>query len=108
MLVEMNPSPVLALNRAVAVFKVHGAEAGLRAVHNIPDLPTLECYYLLHAVLAELYETLCNYSEAASCLRKALQLTNVKSEQAFLQNKLRGCAEKLDHRANKNHCERTA
>ena len=91
LLVAINPSPVLALNRAVAVFKAQGAAEGLDAVNNIAEIGTLDSYYLLHAVRGEMHSALGRQAEAAVCFRKALQFTSVKSERAFLEKKLRGC-----------------
>ncbi len=88
MLVETKGSPVVALNRAIAVSKVHGAEAGIQAVEAIKDRKHLERYYLLHAVLGELHMNLGSFEEAAKSYRKALELTQVRSEKLFLTDKL--------------------
>src|SRR6266571_596482 len=94
-LVETNSSPVVALNRAVAISRVRGPEAGLRAVELISDRATLEPYYLLHAVTAQFQSDLRNYSEAAKHFQRAQTLAGVRSEQEFLANRLRSCREKL-------------
>src|SRR5262249_45555770 len=52
-LIESDPSPIVALNRAVAIAKVHGPRAGTEAVAGIHDLDKLDSYYLLYAVLGE-------------------------------------------------------
>ena len=90
-LIEINDSPVVALNRAVVVGKVQGPAAGLEAVDDIRDKKHISSYYLLYAVLAEFNEELSNFQVAADCLRKALQLTTLRSEQLFLSSKLRRC-----------------
>ena len=94
-LVETNNSPVVALNRAVAISRVRGPEAGLKAVELIPDRATLESYYLLHAVVAQFHFDLGNYGEAAKHFQRAQTLAVVRSEQEFLANRLRSCREKL-------------
>ena len=95
LLVETNNSPVVALNRAVAISRVRGPEAGLRAVELISDRATLEPYYLLHAVIAQFHFDLGNYGEAAKHFQRAQALAGVRSEQEFLANRLRSCREKL-------------
>jgi RNA polymerase sigma factor (sigma-70 family) len=95
MLVEKNPSPIVALNRAVAVAKVRGARAGLDSVKEIENRKSIDAYYLLHAIHAEFQNELGNFQEAAAHLRKALDLTTVESERAFLASKLKQCEERL-------------
>src|SRR6266568_203118 len=94
-LVETKSSPVVGLNRAVAISRVRGPEAGLRAVELISDRATLEPYYLLHAVVAQFHFDLGNYGEAAKHFQRAQTLAGVRSEQEFLANRLRLCREKL-------------
>jgi len=90
-LVELDDSPVIALNRAVALSHVRGPEAGVQAVAAIRDQQLLDSYYLLHAVLAQFEAQLNHFQSAAEHLRKAIQLTGVKSEQLLLSNRLRDC-----------------
>jgi RNA polymerase sigma factor (sigma-70 family) len=90
-LVELDDSPVVALNRAVAIANVHGPKAGLKAVQAIPNAQQLDSYYLLYAVLGELEMRQKHFSTAANHLRKALQFTELKSERTFLSNKLHRC-----------------
>jgi RNA polymerase sigma factor (sigma-70 family) len=93
---QYDASPVVALNRAVAIAEVDGPQAGIEAIRAIPDLPSLESYYLLHAVLGE-FESRLNHPQAAAAhFRKALELTEMKSEQTFLAKKLRTCEELVD------------
>ena len=90
-LVKIDDSPVVALNRAVAIAQVHGPRAGMAAVEAIPNRQSLEYYYLLYAVLAEFEAQLSNFESAANHLRKAIRLTGLKSEQYLLSNRLRDC-----------------
>lgn len=90
-LVEFDDSPVVALNRAVALAEVRGPQAGLEAVNAIRNLQSLESYYLLHAVLGEFESRLNHTQAAASHFRKSLQLAEIKSEQAFLSQRLEAC-----------------
>ena len=90
-LVEFDDSPVVALNRAVALAEVHGPQAGIEAVSAIRNLQSLESYYLLHAVLGE-FESRLNHSQAAAGhFRRSLQLAEIKSEQTFLAKRLKAC-----------------
>jgi RNA polymerase sigma-70 factor (ECF subfamily) len=90
-LVAIDDSPVVALNRAVAMAQVHGPRAGIDAVEKIRHHQTLASYYLLYAVLAEFESQLNDYQAAAKHLRKALELTELKSEQSLLSKRLRAC-----------------
>ncbi len=88
---ETNDSPIVALNRAVAVANVDGPKAGIAAVEAIRNRGQLDSYYLLYAVLGEFEAQLHNFQTATDNFRKALQLTEVKSEQSFLSKRLRDC-----------------
>ncbi|HYP18119.1 MAG TPA: sigma-70 family RNA polymerase sigma factor, partial [Opitutus sp.] len=85
---RIKPSPVVALNRAVAVANVHGARAGLEAIAAIPQRDRLESHYLLHAVVGELELRLQNHRAAAESFRRALQLSQVGPEQLYLTRML--------------------
>lgn len=89
--VTMNDSPVVALNRAVAVANVDGPAAGIQAVKAIPNREQLDSYYLFHAVLGEFERQLSHFAAAAGYFQKALELTGLKSEQVFLAKRLRDC-----------------
>lgn len=84
-------SPLVALNRAVALAELHGPEAGLAAVAALPDLPVLKSYYLLHAVLGELEFRRGQFRVAAAHFNTAVQLAELKSEQMFLTRRLQAC-----------------
>ncbi len=90
-LLEFDDSPVVALNRAVAVAQVQGPQAGIEAVNAISNLPSLETYYLLHAVLGEFQLRLNHAQAAAGHFRTALELAQIKSEQEFLAKRLQAC-----------------
>jgi RNA polymerase sigma factor (sigma-70 family) len=92
-LMELDDSPVIALNRAVAIAHVDGPAAGIAAVASIRNRRALESYYLLHSVLAEFETKLNNFQCAATHLRKAIRLTDLKSEQSLLSKRLKNCEE---------------
>jgi RNA polymerase sigma factor (sigma-70 family) len=85
---RIKPSPVVALNRAVAVAQVHGPQAGLEAVAAIPQRDRLESNYLLHAVTGELHWRMKNHAAAAESFRRALELAQVGPEQLYLTRML--------------------
>ena len=87
-LIEMDDSPVVALNRAVAVAKVRGPRAGIEAVEAIADRRQLDGYYLLYAVLGEFEKDLDHRETAMQHFKKALKLATMKSEQVFLTKKI--------------------
>lgn len=83
-LLRMKPSPIVALNRAVAVAHLRGPQAGLDAIAAIPQRDRLEKLHLLHAVEGELHWRLKNHRAAAASFRRALQLAHVGPEQHYL------------------------
>jgi len=94
-LVLIDDSPIVALNRAVALASVDGPEAGIKAIESIRNRQPLASYYLLYVVLAEFESQLDEFQGAANHLRQALQLTRVKSEQMALSKRLHECEEFL-------------
>ncbi len=89
LLIEMDDSPIVALNRAVAVANVHGPKAGIEAVEAIRNREQLSSYYLLYTILGE-FEALLNNPEAAiDYFRRSLELATIKSEKKFLSKRLR-------------------
>lgn len=87
-LLALKPSPVVALNRAVALANLRGPQAGLDALAAMPGRERLESHYLLHAVLGEFNWRLNRHAAAAGNFRRALQLAQVGPEQAFLSRML--------------------
>jgi RNA polymerase sigma-70 factor (ECF subfamily) len=81
-LYALTPTPVVALNRAVALAEVRGPAAGLAAVDDLR--PGLDSYYLLHAARADLLRRLGRAEEAAAAYGVARSLTANSVEQAFL------------------------
>ena len=80
-LFSLTPSPVVALNRAVAVAEIEGAEKGLRLVSEL-DLPR---YHLFHAVRADLLRRLGRNADAAAAYQAAIALCDNAREKDFLQ-----------------------
>jgi RNA polymerase sigma-70 factor (ECF subfamily) len=90
----VDASPVVALNRAVALAEVHGPEAGIAAVGAIANARTLQGYYLFHAVLGEFELRLRHFDAAVGHFGNALRLASMKSERIFLEERLKNCEEK--------------
>jgi RNA polymerase sigma-70 factor (ECF subfamily) len=87
-LMEVVPSPVVALNRAVAVAMVDGLAAGLALMDELASSGDLDGYHLLHAGRADLLRRLGRGPEAATAYRRALDLATNPVEQAFLTHRL--------------------
>jgi RNA polymerase sigma-70 factor (ECF subfamily) len=89
LLQQLLPSPVVALNRAVAVAMARGASAGLALIDELAALGELDEYHLLHAARAEMLRRLGANAEAAENYELALNLATNDSERRFLERRLR-------------------
>jgi RNA polymerase sigma-70 factor, ECF subfamily len=87
-LLSMNPSPVIELNRAVAVAMAEGCEAGLRLLDEIEGRGDLRGYYLLPAARADMLRRLGRFGLAAEAYREALTLAAGDAERRFLQRRI--------------------
>ena len=85
---DMQPSPVVELNRAVAVAMADGPETGLAIVDRIAAGGQLDDYPYLHSTRADLLRRLGRRSDAAVAYRRALELTANEPERAFLQGRM--------------------
>jgi RNA polymerase sigma-70 factor (ECF subfamily) len=88
MLITIKDSPVVALNRAVAIANLRGAKAALEAIAAISPRESLESFYLYHAVLGHLYSATGCLETAQRHFRQAMDLADTTSEQKFLQRRL--------------------
>jgi RNA polymerase sigma-70 factor (ECF subfamily) len=84
LLAQMSDSPVVELNRAVALARVRGPAAALEALDEIAEHKALRGYYLLYAVRAEFCAELDRPEEAEQNYRRALALTQMPAERKFL------------------------
>ncbi|MFJ4396422.1 RNA polymerase sigma factor [Pseudomonas sp. NPDC089396] len=82
------PSPVVALNRAVALAQRDGPQVGLREVEAILRAGDLREYHLAHAARAELHQQLGNVEEARAAWRRALELTRQAPERRHIEQRL--------------------
>ncbi len=88
-LVRVQPSPVVQLNRAVAIAMRDGPEAGLAHIDAVLEHGELADYYLAHSARADMCRRLGKTAEARSSYEKALALTQQEPERQFLQARIR-------------------
>src|SRR6201988_3518296 len=88
-LVRIQPSPVVHLNRAVAIAMRDGPEAGLAHIDAVLAHGELANYYLAHSARADMYRRLGRTAEARSSYEKALALTQQEPERQFRQERIR-------------------
>ncbi len=97
-LAQVAPSPVVELNRAVAVSMAFGPAAGLELVDALTDEPSLEGYHLLPSVRGDLLTRLGRFDEARRELERAASLTRNERERTLLLERARGVAEPVELR----------
>jgi RNA polymerase sigma factor (sigma-70 family) len=104
-LLEYSPSPVIELNRAVAVAMAFGPAAGLEIVETLAQEPSLKTYHLLPSVRGDLLSKLTRNEEACEEFERAASLTRNTRERELLLNRARACAEahrQASHSTNSN------
>ena len=89
LLKRLQPSPIVALNRAVAVAMVEGPQPALALIDALAATGDLDGYHLLHAARADLLRRLGSSLEAAKSYARALALATNDSERRFLERRLR-------------------
>ncbi|HUG00370.1 MAG TPA: RNA polymerase sigma factor [Longimicrobiales bacterium] len=88
LLLRIEPSPVIELNRAVALAMRDGSEAGLAAIDALLDAGELADYHLAHAARADLCRRLGRDADAAASYRRAVRLTTEASQKRLLESRL--------------------
>lgn len=91
-LIKVRPSPVVALNRSVAIAMTDGPRAGLAALDAIGDAAELRRYALLPATRGEFHFRLGEYDRAAIAFKAALALSGVEPERRYIAGKLSACS----------------
>ena len=86
---QQQPSPIVSLNRAVAVAMSEGPRAGLKLIDALAASGELDSYHLLHAARADLLRRLGSRGQAAESYKLALELVTNDSERRFLERRLR-------------------
>ena len=87
-LLEVRPTAIVELNRAVAVAMAEGPDVGLGLIAKLRLRGDLANYYLLWAAEADLFRRLSRFTEAAASYRRALDLVTTDPERRFLQRRL--------------------
>jgi RNA polymerase sigma-70 factor, ECF subfamily len=87
-LLQIQPSPVVRLNRAVAIAMCEGPEAGLMQINAVLEHGGLANYYLAHSARADMYRRLGRTAEARDAYEKALALTQQEPERQFLKGRI--------------------
>ena len=93
-LARLTPSPIVDLNRAVAVSMAFGPAAGLEIVDALLSEPSLKAYHLLPSVRGDLLQKLGRFEEARAEFERAASLTQNTREREFLLNRARACLER--------------
>jgi len=86
---RLQPSPIVSLNRAVAVAMVEGPLPALALIDRLAATGELHSYHLLHAARADLLRRIGSSAEAAASYERALALVNNESERRFLERRVR-------------------
>lgn len=86
---DLRPTPIVSLNRAVAVAMADGPERGLQLIDDLMTSGELNDYHLLHAARADLLRRSGSSKEAAASYTRALELTSNDAERRFLEERLR-------------------
>ena len=89
MLEQLQPSPIVELNRAVAVAMVQGPRTGLELIDGLAASNDLENYHLLHAARADFLRRMADFPEAEKSYQRALELATNESERRYLQRRLK-------------------
>ncbi len=84
-LLLLKPTPVVAMNRSVALTRVHGPGAGLNALESIPNRQSLEAQHLYHAIRASFIAELGHPAEARAASQRAAELAPCDAEREFLR-----------------------
>ena len=87
-LYELQPSPVIKLNAAVAQSFAHGAKAGLAAMTELDEQGVLEQYQPYHAARADMFRRAGRKEDSAAAYRRALDFTHNAAERRFLEQRL--------------------
>jgi RNA polymerase sigma-70 factor (ECF subfamily) len=94
-LVQIDNSPIVLLNRAIALSKVNGSTKAIDELKEIEKFPSIKLNHLFYSTKAEFHIELNQFDKAVTTLEKAIELAPLKSEKMLLQEKLLYCREKI-------------
>jgi predicted RNA polymerase sigma factor len=92
-LAQLMPSPIVELNRAVAIAMAFGPAAGLELIDTLVSEPSLKSYHLLPSVRGDFLFKLGRFAEAQAEFQRAASLTRNAREREFLLSRARACLE---------------
>ncbi len=88
MLLSINPSPVVELNRAIAIGMNEGPKAGLSIINNLLKENKLDSYHLIYSAQADFSKRLGLKDDAIKAYKRAIELVRQESERRYLENQL--------------------
>jgi RNA polymerase sigma-70 factor, ECF subfamily len=88
LLLRIQPSPIVSLNRAVAIAMVEGPQQALSLIDSLAADGALDNYHLLHAARADMYRRIGSKNQASENYKRALELVTNESERRFLERRL--------------------
>ncbi len=94
-LIQIDNTPIVLLNRAIALSKVLGPQKAIEELEKLKDSKLLDSYHLFYSAKAEFYIELSQYRKAIPFLETAIRLAPIPSEKQLLQKKLKYCSEKI-------------
>ena len=94
-LIQIDNSPVVLLNRAVAISKVNGPLKAIEELEQIENSASLKNYHLFYSTKAEFHIELNQFTNAIVAIEKAIELAPLENEKLLLKTKLASCREKL-------------
>lgn len=99
LLLQVQPSPVVELNRAVAVAMGNGLPEGLQLLNDLDERGSLTGYYLLPAARGDLLRRMRRWAEAGEAYRQALALVGNEAERRFLTRRLAEVQDQAERKA---------
>ena len=90
-LAEIDRSPLVLLNRSIAVSKVQGIDTAISELEKLVNNPSLKTYHLFYSTLGEFYMQSGRFSEAQTSFEAAIALSNLPAEQELLRKRLAVC-----------------
>ena len=95
-LIQIDQSPVVSLNRTIALSKVSGAEKALEALEQIKNSTPLQSYHLFYSTKAAFHIELQQFREASTAIETAIELAALPNEKYLLQKKWALCQQKIN------------
>lgn len=90
-LLLLKPTPIVAMNRSVALARVHGPREALQTLESLPNRQSMETLHLYHAIRASFLEKLGQPAEARAAYQRAAELAPCEAEREFLQRQALSC-----------------